>query len=61
MKRKLTLTRTSQPSILTEEQLSKMIDDFLDGELTKQTQQCTAEHGDRVALRRELEKLERDQ
>lgn len=59
--KRLTLTRTSQPSILSESEIAELVDQFLDGELTKQTQQCTAEHGDRVALRRELEKLERDQ
>jgi hypothetical protein len=35
MKRKLTLTRTSQPSILTEEEISAMVDQFLGAQVAR--------------------------
>lgn len=35
MKRKLTLTRTSQPSILTEQEISAMVDQFLGAQVAR--------------------------
>lgn len=58
--KRLTLTKQSGTTLISEEELTKMLDDFLEAELTKQTQQSTAQQGDRVALRLELERLDRN-
>lgn len=58
--KRLTLTKQSETTLISEEELTKMLDDFLEAELTKQTQQSTAQQGDRVALRLELERLDRN-
>ena len=57
---RLTLTKQSESTLMSEEELAQILDDFLEAELTKLTQQSTAQQGDRVALRLELERLDRN-
>lgn len=67
MKRKLTLTQTSQPSILTEEEISAMVDSFLgaqvartkDGTLTHEQMMGIAAEELRLQLENEIAKQHR--
>ncbi|MBN3964310.1 hypothetical protein IMW75_03295 [Pseudomonas gregormendelii] len=58
MKRKLTLHKTSETTLLTESELNQMLDEFLAGQLTVQAQ-SNEQGGDRVSLRLALEQHER--